>query len=166
MNWVFGFHFESYSDNYLVTYLNYSDPTMVLPEPRMMHQSCIVKGKDGEPVLLVVGGKTGPIPMESKYTNSVLGFNLKHVLEGKEAGHKWESLAPMKEARANFMLTVVDNKVYVYGGIKGNSTEAGQTHLPELNEVLCEVYDPVENTWTEVTIENGAQLAAFGYTQL
>lgn len=96
----------------------------------------------------------------------MLGFNLKNVLEGKAAGHKWEALAEMKEARANFLLAVVDNKVYVYGGIKGTSNEADQTHHPLLNEVLCEVYDPVENTWSEENIEGGCQLAAFGYTQL
>jgi len=75
-------------------------------------------------------------------------------------------MEPMKEARANFMLTVIDNKVYVYGGISGRGTEDEKRHVPIMAESVCEVYDPVANTWTSLEMEGAFPIADFGATQL
>ena len=83
--------------------------------------------------MLVIGGKTGTVPMESEYTNSVYGFSMKETLEGKPTTEEWKPLTGMKENRANFMAVVIDNKVYVYGGIQGKSTEASEKHCPTMN---------------------------------
>lgn len=62
---------------------------------------------------------------------------------------KWKNLSPMKSARANFASLVIDNKIYVYGGISES-----KDHKPVLANPICEVYDPSNNSWTEVAIPN------------
>jgi hypothetical protein len=105
-----------------------------------MHQSCVVEDENGDPILLVVGGKVGATPIQSKFTNSVIGFNMKEVFAGKPATKTWASLESMHSARANFSLTVVNNQVFVYGGIQCNGSGTS-SHLPQLSSTICEMYD-------------------------
>lgn len=114
--------------------------------------------------MLVVGGKVGETPMQSSFTNSVIGFNMKEVIAGKPATGQWMNLESMQEKRANFLLGTLDNKVYVYGGISGN--QSSKSHLPQLCQNICEVYDPITNQWSSVHIEGATPLAAFGWTKL
>ena len=67
----------------------------------------------------------------------------------------------MKCNRANFALHVIDNQVYVFGGIEGSSN-----HIPQLSSLLCEKYDPKTDKGEPVTIEGPMSLAAFGWTTL
>jgi N-acetylneuraminic acid mutarotase len=71
---------------------------------------------------------------------------MKEVFAGKPSTVEWTNLESMKEPRSNFMHAVIDNKIYVYGGIKGKSSQT--SHAPLMNETLCEIYDPIANTWT------------------
>lgn len=100
---------------------------MLLPVPRMMHEACIVKKSNGEIKLLVVGGKVGNDQTSSGYTNSVISYDMKWVLnpslkeqmdpENNLPMPKWEAQNNMKCQRANFALIVLNNLVYVFGGI-------------------------------------------------
>lgn len=104
---------------------------------RAMHQSCIVSGPNGKRLLLV-GGRTGNTLSTSEFSATVIGYDLKYVLQpglrarvesDKAFKQKfdpnysgtvsWENLAPMKSSRANFALSVFKNQVFVYGGIQG-----------------------------------------------
>lgn len=68
----------------------------------------------------------------------------------------------MSQPRANFLLAVHDNQIYVYGGIQG--AQEGQHH-PNLCSAVCEKYDPKANTWSTVEIKGEASpLACFGWT--
>lgn len=59
----------------------------------------------------------------------------------------------MKSARANFAHVVVDNLVYVIGGISGQG-KGKKAHYPKLAEPGIERYDPVQNSWTPIEIAN------------
>jgi len=72
----------------------------------------------------------------------------------------------MKEPRANFMLTVIENKVFVYGGMKGSETDKKSIPSPVMNDIISEVYDPVANTWTAIKFNEDIPLSCFGYTPL
>lgn len=84
LNWAFGISFEKseQKDDKVIAYMSQSDPKLVLPQQRMMHQSCIVQNANDEPLLVLVGGKTGDTPSSSKFTNSVIGFNMKEFFQG------------------------------------------------------------------------------------
>jgi N-acetylneuraminic acid mutarotase len=84
---------------------------------------------------------------------------MEEVFAGEPATKEWQTLAPMNCARSNFALTVVDNTVYVIGGIKGKNND----HLPELASV-AEKYDPIQDKWESIEIANFFSLAAFGWT--
>jgi len=90
----------------------------------MMHESCFFKNKDGETCMLIMGGKVGEIPSKCEYSNSVLSFNMTSVLNGSPSASGWKPMAPMLCKRSNFAVTVVDNMVYVYGGIMGKGTDS------------------------------------------
>lgn len=47
---------------------------------RAMHESCIVNGPNGKRLLLL-GGKVGNTVSQSTFTNSVIGYDLKYVLQ-------------------------------------------------------------------------------------
>jgi len=58
---------------------------------------------------------------------------LKTIYEPWLAGDtvtKWENLQPMKDSRANFAYTVVDNNLYVFGGIGGQGLTPENAHEP------------------------------------
>jgi N-acetylneuraminic acid mutarotase len=52
----------------------------------------------------------------------------------------------MNAARANFAHVVLDNLVYVFGGISGRNAEP-EEHLPIITNTIAEKYDPVANNW-------------------
>ena len=111
--------------------MSISNPEMILPEGRMMHGSCIVKNANNEPRLLVFGGKSGYHINELKYENSVIGFDLKTIYEPwleDKSNEKWVDLAPMKDSRANFAFTVVDNILYVFGAIGNTGSSLEDAH--------------------------------------
>ena len=161
LNWVFGIQFEKVEDDKIVGFMSQSEEKMMLPQPRMMHQSCIVKDANDKQTLLVVGGKIGFNSLQNEYTNTVLGYDLTDFLAGKDSTEEWKYLESMKEARSNFMMTQIENKVYVYGGIKSKDT-----HIPILNTTVCEVYDAPTNKWSDLEIQGAEPIACFGYTQL
>lgn len=70
----------------------------------------------------------------------------------------------MSNRRANFCHLVLDNMVYVFGGISGQSSEKNQEHVPKMPTVNAEKYDPVANTWENFEIQNIPPLAAFAWT--
>ena len=159
LNWCFGLAFKEDEEGNLALEMSYSDSNMLMPEPRMMHESVILKNGKGESMLVVIGGKTGPTPATSNYSNSVIGMPLKEFNEAVSETCKWQILEPMICARANFGWQVINNQVFVFGGISSK-----QGHLPQLANPLCEKYDPITNTWQAVEIEGASPLAAFGWT--
>lgn len=72
----------------------------------------------------------------------------------------------MKSNRANFAWTVVDNMVYVFGGISDRGPSQEEAHVPQLVSDLCERYDPKLDKWETIKIENAFPLGAFGWTVL
>lgn len=84
LNWAFGMSFErsEQKGDKVIAYMSQSDPLLVLPQQRMMHQSCIVRNAQDEPMLVIVGGKIGDNPVAAKFTNSVIGFNMKEFFLG------------------------------------------------------------------------------------
>lgn len=149
--------------------MSISNPELILPEGRMMHASCIVENAAGEPRLLVIGGKTGNHLNEAAFSNSVIGFDLKTIYEPwlqDKSGEKWVQLNNMQSARANFAFTVVDNLVYVFGGVGGIGNTPESVHIPQLVSNMCERYDPKLDKWETIKIENSFPLGAFGWTVL
>lgn len=69
----------------------------------------------------------------------------------------------MSVARANFGHLVVDNLVFVFGGVSANG-KGKEKHFPVLSSPAVERYDPVADKWEVIEIENTPQLAAFAWT--
>jgi|TARA_B110001450_G_C17623907_1_gene482352 hypothetical protein len=76
--------------------------------------------------MLAIGGKVGVDQITSGYTDSVISYDMKYVFDPylkkkDDPDNKidviWETNKNMSNARANFALIVLDNKVYVFGGI-------------------------------------------------
>lgn len=131
----------------------------------------MVQTNDG-PRLLIIGGKTGMQPSNCSFTNSVMGFNMKFVLQPElrikfdpdnKLNKSWVSLESMKSSRANFALTTIDNMVYVFGGISGRG-EGKDAHRPAITTTQCEKYDPKIDKWEAYEIKGAPHLAAFGWT--
>ena len=136
----------------------------------MMHEACIVKNSRNEWQLLVIGGKVGSHQASCSCTTSVIGIDLKFVLSpwladkmGESGQVSWQMLSPMIKARANFAHCVVDNLVFVFGGISGNG-KGKQSHFPVLASPAIERYSPATDKWEEINIEGAPQLAAFAWT--
>ena len=87
VNWVLGFKFSKDGENVQAS-ISYSNNSMALPEPRMMHQSLIVK-HNGKSHLMVCGGKTGLNTYDLKFSNSVLMYPLDDFVAGKTSQAKW-----------------------------------------------------------------------------
>jgi N-acetylneuraminic acid mutarotase len=68
----------------------------------------------------------------------------------------------MKCSRSNFALTVVDNMVYVFGGIQNK----GSGHAPIMPSIVAEKYDPIQDKWETVEIAGAQSIGAFGWTTL
>lgn len=154
LNWTMGLAFQKETGN-LLAQMSLSNPEMILPEGRMMHASCIVQNAAGEPRLLVIGGKTGNYLNDATYSSSVIGFDLKTVYEPwlqDKSGEKWAQLSSMQSARANFAFAVVDNLVYVFGGVSGTGDGPDKAHIPQLVSNLCERYDPKLDKWETIQI--------------
>jgi N-acetylneuraminic acid mutarotase len=111
--------------------------------------------------MLVIGGKTGPSALENMFTSTVFGFDIDQVLNSQPAIQGWQSLAHMTCARALFACTVVDNNVYVFGGIQG----AAQ-HQPIMAIHQCERYDPIADKWESIAIQGALSIAGFGWSIL
>lgn len=71
----------------------------------------------------------------------------------------------MKSKRANFAHIVMDNLVYVFGGISGTG-EGVNSHRPLMCSNPAERYDPKADKWEVLEIPNAPQLAAFSWTRL
>lgn len=135
---------------------------------RYMHQSCIVRNKNGSWSLLLVGGKQ----TINSWLNTVESIDLlpffKPGLTKKVNGlhekvtSNWTVCSSMTSARANFALQVIKNTVYVFGGIEGMS-QSGEAWKPSLAQTTIEKYLPQEDIWMTVTIPNTPQLAAFSW---
>jgi hypothetical protein len=134
-----------------------------------MHQSCIVKGRNYW-TLLLIGGKTDL----KSWTNTCESIDLfpifnpgekKKVAPGKfeDVFSQWEPCASMKSARANFAIQVIQNKVYVFGGVASNSPQDKESWRPSLAQNLIECYSPTTNEWSEILIPNAPSLAAFSW---
>lgn len=54
---------------------------------------------------------------------------------------KWQNVANMHSKRANFAALVINNEVYVYGGIEGKEG----SHKPLLTKTIIEKYSPNSN---------------------
>lgn len=72
----------------------------------------------------------------------------------------------MKDTRANFAHTVVDNNVYVFGGIGNYGPNPENAHEPQLVTNICEKYDPKADEWTTIQIQNAFPVGAFGWCVL
>lgn len=72
----------------------------------------------------------------------------------------------MSVERANFSHIVIDNKVYVFGGIKGNSKEKKHTHAPIISQPNTERYDPKLDKWETIEIKNSPTLGAFLWSKI
>jgi N-acetylneuraminic acid mutarotase len=97
-----------------------------------------------------------------------MGFEMKYVFEPwlATAGVPgWKPLESMSTPRANFASIVIDNMVYVYGGIMGRG-EGKESHVPQIVNVLAEKYDPKLNKWESIEIKGAPPLASFGWTPL
>ena len=57
----------------------------------------------------------------------------------------------MKSPRANFAHLVLDNYVYVFGGISGKGN-APEDHVPMISNIIAEKYDVNSDTWEEIII--------------
>merc|ERR1719265_989795 len=102
----------------------------------MMHEACLVFNSKKEWRLLAIGGKVGTHQSSCSYTTSVIGLDMKYVLSpwladkvGDTNKVEWQMLAPMSTARANFAHLVLDNLVYVFGGISATG-KGDQSHFP------------------------------------
>jgi N-acetylneuraminic acid mutarotase len=72
----------------------------------------------------------------------------------------------MSKERACFSHIVIDNKVYVYGGISGNSKTKNEAYVPIVSEPNTERYDPKLNKWEKIDIKNSPSLGAFSWSKL
>jgi len=61
--------------------LSCSDPRLVLPLQRMMHEACLVQDAQGHATLLVIGGKIGKHLSTCGYTSGVIAFDMTLVFQ-------------------------------------------------------------------------------------
>jgi N-acetylneuraminic acid mutarotase len=71
----------------------------------------------------------------------------------------------MNQARACFASLVVDNLIYVYGGISGQGT-GKEAHYPTIANPPVERYNPINDKWEVLEIQNATELAAFAWCQM
>ena len=127
VNWHFGVDCVFEQDR-LKLDASYSNADWNLPMARMMHEACVVRNSKQEWRMLVIGGKVGTSASSCSPVNSVIGLDLIFVLSpwlAEKYGRldekpEWQACANMQTARANFSHLVVDNLVFVFGGVSGN----------------------------------------------
>jgi len=140
----------------------------------MMHEACLVQDAQGHATLLVIGGKIGKQLSTCGYTSGVIAFDMTLVfqpwLESKmdatAQAMSWQTRASMQCKRANFCHMVLDNLVYVFGGISGTVDEKKNKHVPKIAELNCERYNPKSDLWESFEIPNIPSLGAFAWTRL
>ena len=175
-NCALGFRFKEEEKDGLNTLLSDASVDFAsMNSPRFLHQTVVVKGKGGLK-LVAIGGRSSL--SNDSWLNSVEVLDLKYYLhpgtfkKEKKAGVEedysaicdhvlWETVAPMKNARANFAAVVVNDEIYVFGGFKGRK----DTHIPLLADTI-EKYDPKTDQWTDVIFKDAPSLAAFSWTYI
>ena len=124
----------------------------------MMHESCLVRKKNGQLKMLAVGGKVGTDQVTCGYTDSVISYDMKYVfdpyLKKKDDPENkfettWETNKNMNNARANFALIVLDNLIYVFGGIKSKG-KGKSSHVPSTVDIITERYDINTDSWENI----------------
>ncbi|MHC4175068.1 MAG: kelch repeat-containing protein [Planctomycetota bacterium] len=98
-----------------------------MPTTRLTHSTSVVDGK-----IYVIGGAHRPGVWTEELVTS-------DVEEYDPATDTWTTKAPMPTARAFVATSVVNGKIYAFGG----ATAAGGTVLSTVEE-----YDPATDTWT------------------
>lgn len=138
---------------------------------RFSHQSQIIK-KNNAWHLVVIGGKhskTGWLKLVDSLDLTYFLFPNKIPQDLKDSflpeTVQWESCSPMKSERSNFASIVVNNLIYVFGGISGKQAQP-KTPSPQISLPLIEQYDPSSDKWTEIKIQNTPSIAAFAWTQI
>ena len=76
--------------------------------------------------MIVMGGKVGKTQSTASFTKSVLGIDMKLIYSpwledklGQAAPQEWMTIPSMNQERACFAHLVIENLIYVYGGISG-----------------------------------------------
>jgi hypothetical protein len=70
---------------------------------------------------MVLGGKTGNTTSDCKFSKSVIFYEMNDFFTGDiSKSVQWKTSESMNCERANFAAIVLDNLVYVYGGIQGS----------------------------------------------
>lgn len=90
-------------------------------------------------------------------------------LEQKIEGGKeqtWVTCKQMNSRRANFCHMLLDNYVYVFGGISGTVDDKKNFHCPRMATVNAERYDPAADAWEKYEIPNIPSLGAFAWTRM
>ncbi|CAH1773543.1 unnamed protein product [Owenia fusiformis] len=114
-----------------------------LPKSLCEHCVCVIDN-----IVYVVGGQTAYSKHGWNTVNTAYRFNpvISHSnympLQGKRSQVKlqWKEISPMKTARSLFAMVELDKKLYAMAGWIGPGTTTKKT----------EVYDPIEDTWTEL----------------
>ena len=89
-----------------------------------MHESCILK-INGKFTLFVFGGKIGDFKSDCKFSNTVFSLDLTIFLLPEldkkiKTEKKWIEQSSMTTARASFSHIVIEDIIYVFGGMSGN----------------------------------------------
>lgn len=80
--------------------------------------------------------------------------------------NNWNTCQSMSVERACFSHLVIDNKVYVFGGIQGNSKEKKNKHIPIISNPNTERYDPKLDKWETIIIKDSPSLGAFSWSKI
>ena len=72
----------------------------------------------------------------------------------------------MSVERACFSHIVIDNKVYVFGGISVQSKTKKNTHVPIVSEPNTERYDPKLDKWEKIDIKDSPSLGSFSWSKI
>ena len=128
---------------------------------------------------MVIGGKIGKMESTSAFTRSVIGFDLFFELDPrlrekqedyKDSNKKWIDYEDLICARANFGLIVLDNLVYVFGGISKavlpQKDSKSEPYIPVMSGPAVECFNPKLNKWSEIKINNMPSIGAFSWCSI
>jgi hypothetical protein len=65
----------------------------------------------------------------------------------------------MQSARSNFSALVIDQFIYVLGGISGGD----EKYKPIMSQPMCEQYSIEHNKWIPIEISGMSPIAAFAF---